>query len=90
VENFAKEFFEQAKFEREVVVLSSGECVTATWLVQKIACARTRCRKWRWARFSQDQEMHDESAASHANFFIGVRREWQSRAQSSAKLFARV
>jgi hypothetical protein len=34
VENFAKEFLARPKFEREVFVLSSGECVTATRVVQ--------------------------------------------------------
>jgi hypothetical protein len=34
VENFAKKFFAPADFKREVFVLSSGECVTAAFVVQ--------------------------------------------------------
>jgi hypothetical protein len=42
VENFAKEIFAQREFEPEDFVLSSGECVTATRVVQKILTAKVR------------------------------------------------
>jgi hypothetical protein len=45
VENFAKEFFALQEFEREDFVLSSGECVTAARVVQKISTAKVWC-KW--------------------------------------------
>lgn len=44
MENFAKKNFAQSDFKREVFVLSSSECVTATWVVQKNALLPRRCR----------------------------------------------
>jgi hypothetical protein len=57
VENFAKKFFALTDFKREVFVLSSGECVTATRVVQKNALLLRRCRSrvGRGVRRSEDE-----------------------------------
>jgi hypothetical protein len=44
VENFAKEFFLQPEFERELFLLSSGEVITATRVVHKLAGAQRRAK----------------------------------------------
>jgi hypothetical protein len=45
----------RSDFEREVFVLSSGECVTATRTVQAMRFVLQRRRNWRGARFSEER-----------------------------------
>jgi hypothetical protein len=53
VENFAQKKFAHTGFERELSLLSSSECITATAIVQ-IAARATRPGITRWARSLED------------------------------------
>ena len=68
MENFAKEFFGQAKSEREVFVLSSGECVTATRVVHKQCAVRKSREPACVAAFGRAPRAWVKGRAS-ANFF---------------------
>ena len=53
MENFVKKFFAQSDFNREVFLLSSGRCVTATRVVQGGCDCIAAVPKWRRARCSE-------------------------------------